>query len=131
MLFDRRSILLGASRAISTATLASALPLRHATADAKSSELPAGARSLFADINGIRMHYVRADQVRGASAARVAPNVVFVRRIIPRFASDYTVIAPDLRGCGQLERTESGYDKPTIAEDLRLLIAYAGFEMHT
>jgi pimeloyl-ACP methyl ester carboxylesterase len=108
--------------------LASALPLRHATADAKSSELPAGARSLFADINGIRMHYVRAGSGPLVLLLHGWPQTWFSwRPIIPRFASDYTVIAPDLRGCGQSERTESGYDKRTIAEDLRVLIAYAGF----
>jgi pimeloyl-ACP methyl ester carboxylesterase len=46
--------------------------------------------------------------------------------IIPRLAKRFTVIAPDLRGTGLSERTSDGYDKRTIADDVRALIAYLG-----
>ena len=39
--------------------------------------------------------------------------------VMPRLAKRFTVVAPDLRGSGLTELTEAGYDKRTIAEDLR------------
>jgi pimeloyl-ACP methyl ester carboxylesterase len=45
---------------------------------------------------------------------------------MPRLASHFRVVAPDLRGTGLSERTERGYDKRTIAEDLRALIGHLG-----
>lgn len=128
MPFDRRSFLLGASRALIVVTVAGAIPLRHARADVRSSSLPVGAESSFADVNGIRMHYVRAGSGPLVLLLHGWPQTWFAwRDIVPVLASDYTVIAPDLRGCGHSERTARGYDKRTIAEDLRWLIAHAGF----
>jgi pimeloyl-ACP methyl ester carboxylesterase len=45
---------------------------------------------------------------------------------MPRLGKRFTVLAPDLRGLGLTERTKAGYDKRTIAEDLRALIIHAG-----
>lgn len=38
----------------------------------------------------------------------------------------YTVIAPDLRGLGYSERTNGGYDKVTVAEDVRAIVRASG-----
>jgi pimeloyl-ACP methyl ester carboxylesterase len=46
--------------------------------------------------------------------------------VMPRLAKRFTVVAPDLRGTGLTEITDAGYDKRTIAEDLRALIAHLG-----
>jgi pimeloyl-ACP methyl ester carboxylesterase len=45
---------------------------------------------------------------------------------MPRLGKRFTVVAPDLRGTGLSERTRTGYDKRTIAEDVRALILHAG-----
>jgi pimeloyl-ACP methyl ester carboxylesterase len=44
------------------------------------------------------------------------------RPVMERFASEYTVIAPDLRGLGGSEKTEIGYDISTLADDLAALL---------
>jgi pimeloyl-ACP methyl ester carboxylesterase len=51
------------------------------------------------------------------------------RGVIPLLAQHYTVIAPDLRGLGDSSRPTSGYDKRTLAGDIRrLVIDELGFE---
>jgi pimeloyl-ACP methyl ester carboxylesterase len=50
------------------------------------------------------------------------------RDIIPQLiANNYTVIAPDLRGLGDSERPQTGYDKKTIAEDIYQLVKKLGY----
>jgi pimeloyl-ACP methyl ester carboxylesterase len=41
-------------------------------------------------------------------------------------ASRYTVVAPDLRGFGDSDKPASGYDKRTVAEDIRQLVRHLG-----
>jgi pimeloyl-ACP methyl ester carboxylesterase len=86
--------------------------------------LPPGASSRFARVNGVRLHYVRA----GAGPAVVLlhgwPQTWFAwREAIALLSARFTVIAPDLRGLGLSERPPGGYDKRTIAADIRALIA--------
>lgn len=124
---DRRSILLGLGRALAATTIASAAPLRANADTPAGTPLPAGAESAFADVNGIRLHYVCSGSGPLVLLLHGWPQTWFAwRDIIPRLASRYRVVAPDLRGCGRSERTAAGYDKRTIAEDLRSLIAHFG-----
>ncbi len=44
------------------------------------------------------------------------------RKIMPALTQHYRVIAPDLRGLGDSSRPASGYDKQTIANDIRKLV---------
>src|SRR5262249_45903828 len=127
---DRRSLLLGFSRAVAASTMATAAVPQGASAEPEpDSRLPPGSKSLFGAVNGIRLHYVRAGTGPLVLLLHGWPQTWFAwHGLIPRLNSDYTVIAADLRGCGQSERTAGGYDKRTIAEDLRALIAHAGFE---
>lgn len=85
--------------------------------------LPPGAKSRFATLNGIRLHYV----VAGSGPALVLlhgwPQTWSAwSETVRTFSRRFTVIAPDLRGLGQSERTASGYDKRTVAEDIKALI---------
>jgi len=50
------------------------------------------------------------------------------RHIIPALAKRHTVIAPDLRGLGDSEKPMSGYDKRTLAGDVRALLEQLGHE---
>ena len=44
------------------------------------------------------------------------------RKIIPRVTDSYRIIAPDLRGLGDSDRPPTGYDKTTVAHDIRALV---------
>lgn len=48
--------------------------------------------------------------------------------VMERLAPHYTVIAPDLRGFGQSDRPAAGYDKKTVAADIRALVDHLGFD---
>jgi len=50
------------------------------------------------------------------------------REVMPLLARSYTVIAPDLRGAGGSERAKDGYDKKTLAKDIRNLVRQLGHE---
>ncbi|HZE15698.1 MAG TPA: alpha/beta fold hydrolase [Mycobacterium sp.] len=47
---------------------------------------------------------------------------------IPALAEHYTVIAPDLRGYGYTEKPYTGYDKRTMATDIRELMTALGYD---
>jgi pimeloyl-ACP methyl ester carboxylesterase len=48
--------------------------------------------------------------------------------LMPLLAATHTVIAPDLRGAGGSERAKDGYDKKTLAKDIRDLVRQLGYE---
>ncbi len=47
--------------------------------------------------------------------------------LLPQLASTHTVIAPDLRGAGESERTAGGYDKKNMAKDIHELVRQLGY----
>jgi pimeloyl-ACP methyl ester carboxylesterase len=47
--------------------------------------------------------------------------------VIPSLAERFTVVAPDLRGLGDSTKPIGGYDKRTLATDVRELVAQLGF----
>jgi pimeloyl-ACP methyl ester carboxylesterase len=53
------------------------------------------------------------------------------REVMQILASHFTMIAPDLRGLGLSEKTPSGYDKQTLANDVAALIQHLGKESVT
>jgi pimeloyl-ACP methyl ester carboxylesterase len=77
----------------------------------------------YADTNDVRLHYVIGGD---------GPPVVLLHgfaqtwyewhKIMPNLAQQYTVIAPDMRGMGDSEKPEDGYDKKTVATDIRGLV---------
>ncbi len=50
------------------------------------------------------------------------------RLVMPALARDFTVIAPDQRGCGLSGKPEDGYDTGTLADDLAALMDALGHE---
>jgi pimeloyl-ACP methyl ester carboxylesterase len=50
----------------------------------------------------------------------------FFRPQVDHFASAHAVVTLDLRGCGQSDRPESGYDIPTLADDVAWLVGELG-----
>ncbi|ARN83306.1 alpha/beta fold hydrolase [Methylocystis bryophila] len=123
----RRSFLVGASTLTAAITAVAGRanelePSAPAASDA-SAPVPKGGVSRFARVNGIDMHYVTV----GAGPALVLlhgwPQTWFAwRNVMERLSTRFTLIAPDLRGLGLTQRTADGYDKRTIAADIRALI---------
>jgi len=93
-------------------------------------------------VNGVRLHYLTADVVKGEGAAR-APVVLLHgwpvtsytwRKVLPTLAAaGHPVLAPDLRGLGDSEKpagraaASDGYDKRAVAEDVLQLAERLGF----
>ena len=80
-----------------------------------------------ASVNGVEYHYLLSGS--GPMVVLLHGWPVTSRHwmpIIPKLAERYTVVAPDLRGLGLTEKTESGYDKRTVAEDIFSLIRLLG-----
>ena len=76
-----------------------------------------------AEVNGIRLHYTRAGSGEPLVLLHGFPMTSCCwRRIMPALAERFTVIAPDLRGCGDSDRPTAGYDKRTVAEDVHQLV---------
>ena len=80
-----------------------------------------------ADVNGVRLHYARAGSGEPLLLLHGFPMTSHCwRKVMPALAERYTVIAPDLRGCGDSDRPAGGYDKRTIAEDIHGLVRLLG-----
>ena len=83
-----------------------------------------------ARVNGIRMHYV----LGGKGKELVVLLHGFPqtwnqwRKVMPTLSEKYTVLAPDLRGLGDTEKTDGGYDKLTLAKDIHGLIQHLGYD---
>jgi pimeloyl-ACP methyl ester carboxylesterase len=96
---------------------------------ALSARLPKGFAEKSVDVNGVRISYM----IGGAG-----PVVVLLhgytqtshmwRPLMPLLATAHTVIAPDLRGAGGSARPPDGYDKKTLATDIRSLVRQLGLD---
>ncbi len=76
-----------------------------------------------AEVNGIRLYYRRMGEGPPVVLLHGFPETSYAwRKVMPALAKRYTVIAPDLRGCGASDRPENGYDKRTVASDIYELI---------
>jgi alpha-beta hydrolase superfamily lysophospholipase len=82
-----------------------------------------------ANIKNFRMHYT----VAGSGEIPVLllhgwPHTAFGwREVQGLLASDYTVIAPDLRGQGYSNKPETGYDADNLADDFYELMRHLGY----
>ncbi|WP_223166282.1 alpha/beta fold hydrolase [Nonomuraea sp. SYSU D8015] len=85
------------------------------------------AEARMADLGGLRMHYL----IDGDGPLLVLlhgwPQTGYCwRAIIPALAEHFTVVAPDLRGYGRTDKPADGYDKRTMAADVRALVRSLG-----
>lgn len=79
--------------------------------------------------NGVHLYYVRGGQGPVVLLWHGFLETWFCwRKIMPELAKKYTVIAPDMRGYGDSEKPEQGYDTKTLAEDFRMLVQKLGFK---
>ncbi len=82
-----------------------------------------------AEVNGIKMHYVEAGEGPPLVLLHGFPETWYAwRHQLPALASQYRLIAPDLRGYGATDKPAAGYDKRTMANDVLALMKHCGFE---
>lgn len=86
----------------------------------------------FADVNGVRLHYVA-----GGSGSPVVllpgwPETWWAfHKIMPALARHHRVISVDLRGMGASSMPAGGYDKKTMAADIEALVRHLGYDKAT
>lgn len=69
--------------------------------------------------DGVRIHYRRLGRGRAMVLLHGFPQTGHMwRKVMPRLAERFTVVAPDLRGYGDSDRPRSGYDKRAMAADV-------------
>ena len=109
---------------VALAGVVTAVPATPASAQAVKIE------SRFADVNGLRMHYLAAGT--GGSPVILlhgyAQNSHMWRPLMSELGKTHRVIAPDLRGFGDTAKPESGYDKKTMAQDVHALARSLGID---
>jgi pimeloyl-ACP methyl ester carboxylesterase len=80
--------------------------------------------SKFADVNGVRLHYLVAGKGEPIVLLHgYAETSHMWRPLMTALAKTHTVIAPDLRGAGSSAAPEGGYDKAGMARDMHALAA--------
>jgi pimeloyl-ACP methyl ester carboxylesterase len=85
-------------------------------------------QSNFADIDGVRLHYLGAG--RGDPVVLLhgfAETSHMWLPLISELAGRFTVIAPDLRGFGQSAAPHDGYTKKAMAQDIHALVQSLGY----
>jgi pimeloyl-ACP methyl ester carboxylesterase len=88
-----------------------------------------GFRNDFAEVNGVRLHYVVGGKGEPLVLLPGWPETWWTfHKIMPALAAHYTVIAVDLRGMGASSRPADGYDKKTMAGDIHELARSLGYE---
>lgn len=102
--------------------------LACSTLAASAGQVPAGFAEHFAEVNGVRLHYL----IGGKGSPVVllhgyAETSHMWSPIMPRLAENHTVIVPDLRGAGDSSKPDSGYDKKTMATDIHDLVVSLKF----
>lgn len=114
------------------AAITVALMVQHAAnaQDTRTRASLAGFEHRDAELGGgVRIHYV----IGGAGPPVVLlhgyPETWYAwRRVMPQLAALYTVIAPDMRGFGDSSRPAGGYDRKTMAGDIRELMRRLGYD---
>lgn len=90
---------------------------------------PENFKHATATVNGIKIHYVIGG--KGDPLVLVhgfGQNWYMWNRLLPELSKHFTVIAPDLRGVGESDKPESGYDKKTMASDIHELVNQLGYK---
>jgi pimeloyl-ACP methyl ester carboxylesterase len=89
---------------------------------------PAGFKHGYENVNGVKIHYVT-----GGSGDPLVllhgfgQNWFMWNRLMPELSKHFTIIAPDMRGMGESDKPDSGYDKKTMAKDIHELVKKLGY----
>ena len=77
----------------------------------------------YYDTGEVALHYVKAGKGDPLLLLHGWPQSWYCwHKIMPALSQHYSIIAPDLRGLGDSSRPLEGYDKATVAEDIRKLV---------
>ncbi len=83
----------------------------------------------YINVNDINLHVLTAGDGFPLVLLHGFPQTSYVwRKIIPRLAPYFKIIAPDLRGMGDSSITHKGQDKKTLASDIKALCDYFDFK---
>jgi pimeloyl-ACP methyl ester carboxylesterase len=84
-------------------------------------------QSAYADVNGIRLHYLQAGSGEPVVLLHGFGQTSHMwRPLIKELAKNHTVIAPDLRGYGSSTAPADGYTKAAMARDIHALVTRLG-----
>lgn len=99
-------------------------PADHEAATHGDAEFSARFRHEFADVDGVRMHYVTGGSGPALVLLHGWPQTWYSwREIMPALADHFTVYAVDLPGLGDSAGSPPSYDKATLARYTHTLIA--------
>lgn len=89
-------------------------------------------KSAYANVNGTRIHYL----ITGNGSPVVllhgyAETGHMWQPLLPILTERHTVIVPDLRGAGDSDKPDSGYDKKNMATDIHELVKSLGYDKTT
>jgi pimeloyl-ACP methyl ester carboxylesterase len=88
-----------------------------------------GFKEAYADVNGVRLHYVAGGSGKPLVLLPGWPQTWWAyHKIMPELAKTHRVIAVDLRGMGASSKPAEGYDKKTMAADIHALVRQLGYD---
>jgi pimeloyl-ACP methyl ester carboxylesterase len=86
-----------------------------------------GFENKYAEVNGIRLHYVEGGAGKPLICLPGWPQTWYsFYTIAPELAKNYRVFVIDIRGMGSSSKPDSGYDKKTMAQDIYELSTQLG-----
>jgi pimeloyl-ACP methyl ester carboxylesterase len=89
---------------------------------------PEGFKHQYAIVNGLKVHYVIGGHGTPLMLIHGFPqNWYMWNRLLPELSKHFTIICPDLRGVGESDKPQGGYDKKTMAIDLHELAKKLGY----
>lgn len=81
------------------------------------------------NVNGVRLNVWFGGEGKPLVLLHGLPqSAIMWRKVVPKLMENYKVICPDLRGYGDSQKPVSGYDKRTMALDIKLLMEELGFD---
>lgn len=87
-----------------------------------------GFTSRYADVNGIRLHYVEGGSGEPLILLPGWPETWWsYHKVMPELARNFHVISVDIRGMGLSSKPAGGYDKKTMAADIAALVKALGY----
>jgi len=113
--------------AVAVAAVGCHAPACRDESAAAAQHLPPGFTEAFADVNGVKLHYM----IGGTGSPVVllhgyAETSHMWLPLMPQLAQHHRVIVPDLRGAGDSGKPESGYEKQAMAVDIHALTTSLG-----
>ena len=81
-------------------------------------------------VNGVEIHYLKAGTGKKVLVTihGFGENSKMWIPLFDEFGTDFTIIAPDIRGLGDSSHPDSGYDKKTAAVDIHELVMSLGYK---